>query len=179
MQLGYWEITLAILIPGILYASWIDFAERRVPNWLNAALALAGLGAQFAFGGWNGLGVGLTGLLVGFGVLIVPWLMHGMGAGDVKLMAAVGALKGPIFLVFASFYVIVAAGLAAIVVLAVKRRLIPTLRWAATLMVSAFVPGFPPRQLGVEQTEMPFAPAIFLGVAYAAVLEMAHGPFSF
>ncbi|GMU80566.1 MAG: hypothetical protein AMXMBFR47_04370 [Planctomycetota bacterium] len=95
MQLGYWELTLAILIPGILYASWIDFAERRVPNWLNAALALAGLGAQFAFGGWNGLGVAMLGLLVGFGVLIVPWMMHGMGAGDVKLMAAIGAWLGP------------------------------------------------------------------------------------
>lgn len=95
MQLGYWELTLAILIPGILYASWIDFAERRVPNWLNAVLALAGLGAQFAFGGWNGLGVAMLGLLVGFGVLIVPWMMHGMGAGDVKLMAAIGAWLGP------------------------------------------------------------------------------------
>ncbi|MCC6360022.1 MAG: prepilin peptidase [Phycisphaerales bacterium] len=95
MQLGYWELTLAILIPGILYASWIDFAERRVPNWLNAALALAGLGAQFAFGGWNGLGIAMLGLLVGFGVLIVPWMMHGMGAGDVKLMAAIGAWLGP------------------------------------------------------------------------------------
>jgi prepilin peptidase CpaA len=37
----------------------------------------------------------LLGMLVGFGVLIVPWLMHGMGAGDVKLMAAIGAWFGP------------------------------------------------------------------------------------
>lgn len=95
MHLGYWEITLAILIPGILYASWIDFAQRRVPNWLNAALALSGLTLQFAFGGWSGLALGAQGLLIGFAVLIVPWLMHGMGAGDVKLMAAIGAWLGP------------------------------------------------------------------------------------
>jgi Flp pilus assembly protein protease CpaA len=49
MNFGYWEITLAVLIPGILYASWIDYAQRRVPNWLNAALAAAGLAAQAVF----------------------------------------------------------------------------------------------------------------------------------
>lgn len=101
MSFGYWELALALLIPGILYASWIDFAERRVPNWLNALIAACGLAAQGVFFGWSdsetGMGVatGLLGLLVGFGVLIVPWMMHGMGAGDVKLMAAIGAWLGP------------------------------------------------------------------------------------
>jgi prepilin peptidase CpaA len=100
----YWQLTLALLIPGTLYASWIDFAQRRVPNWLNAVLALAGLALQVAAFGWwtsgadgmrGGLGWGLLGLLTGFGLLIVPWLMHGMGAGDVKLMAAIGCWLGP------------------------------------------------------------------------------------
>lgn len=95
MSFGYWELTLAILIPAILYASWIDYSERRVPNWLNAALAAAGLIMQGAFFGWQGVGVGALGMAVGFGVLILPWAMHGMGAGDVKLMAAIGAWLGP------------------------------------------------------------------------------------
>ncbi len=93
--MGYWEITLAVLIPGTLYASWIDFAERRVPNWLNASLALVGLIVSTSFFGVSGLGWSLAGLAVGFAVLIVPWLMHGMGAGDVKLMMAIGAWIGP------------------------------------------------------------------------------------
>jgi prepilin peptidase CpaA len=95
MPIGYWEVTLAALIPAILYASWIDFARHRVPNWLTAAIAAFGLINQAVFHGWSGVGAGLLGLLVGFGVLIVPWLMHGMGAGDVKLMAAIGAWLGP------------------------------------------------------------------------------------
>jgi len=41
------------------------------------------------------MGWGVVGLLIGFGVLIVPWLMHGMGAGDVKLMMAIGVWLGP------------------------------------------------------------------------------------
>jgi prepilin peptidase CpaA len=100
MNIGFWEITLAVLVPGTLYAAWIDYAQRRVPNWLNATLALAGLAAQGLYFGWyrpgiGGIGWGLLGLAVGFGVLIVPWLMHGMGAGDVKLMAAMGCWLGP------------------------------------------------------------------------------------
>lgn len=102
MGLGYWDLTLAILIPATLYASWIDYAERRVPNWLNALIACAGLTLQTVFFGLSGLGDGALGLLVGFALLILPWLMHGMGAGDVKLMAAIGAWLGP-WLTFVSF----------------------------------------------------------------------------
>ncbi|HRS27561.1 MAG TPA: A24 family peptidase [Phycisphaerae bacterium] len=95
MTLGFWETTWAILVPGILYASWVDYSQRRVPNWLNATLAAAGLATQAAHFGWSGVSAGLLGMLVGLGVLIVPWLMHGMGAGDVKLMAAIGCWLGP------------------------------------------------------------------------------------
>lgn len=98
----YWNLTLLLLIPGTLYASWIDYSQKRVPNWLNALLAVGGLLFQGLAFGWydgagrgGGVGWGLLGLLVGFGVLIVPWLMHGMGAGDVKLMMAIGCWLGP------------------------------------------------------------------------------------
>jgi prepilin peptidase CpaA len=91
----FWAVTCAILVPGVLWASWIDYAERRVPNWLNAALIVLGFAVQGYFHGWSGLGAGLAGLAVGFGVLIIPWMMHGMGAGDVKLMAAIGVWFGP------------------------------------------------------------------------------------
>lgn len=92
---GYPELSLLVLAPGVLYAAWFDYAQRRVPNWLNATLAGTGLTAQLIFFGWGGLLEGFLGLLVGFGVLILPWAMHGMGAGDVKLMAAIGAWLGP------------------------------------------------------------------------------------
>ncbi|MBK9121381.1 MAG: prepilin peptidase [Phycisphaerales bacterium] len=122
----YWELTLTLLIPAILYASWIDFAERRVPNWLNALIAITGLTMQAIAFGWytsgeervlGGVGWGLLGLLVGFGVLIVPWAMHGMGAGDVKLMAAIGCWLGP-WLTLVSFAAgAVIGGLAAVVMI--------------------------------------------------------------
>jgi prepilin peptidase CpaA len=91
----YWAATCAVLVPGVLLASWIDYAQRRVPNWLNASLILIGFVVQGIFHGPGGMWAGFLGLLVGFGVLIVPWMMHGMGAGDVKLMAAIGVWFGP------------------------------------------------------------------------------------
>lgn len=96
MSLGYWEVTLWVVVPATLWASWIDYKERRVPNWLNAALALTGVAMQYAYFGTSGLQAAFWGMVVGLAVLIVPWLMHGMGAGDVKLMAAIGAWFGPL-----------------------------------------------------------------------------------
>jgi prepilin peptidase CpaA len=104
MSSGYLITTCAIMVPGILWASWIDYKERRVPNWLNASLACLGFMAQAYFWGGHGVTAGLLGLCVGFATLIVPWLMHGMGAGDVKLMMAIGVWLGP-WLTFISFCV--------------------------------------------------------------------------
>ena len=95
MVMSYWAATCLILIPAALYASWIDYSEKRVPNWLNAVIALAGFAAQGVYFGTAGLTDGALGMLVGFGVLIGPWLVYGMGAGDVKLMAAIGVWFGP------------------------------------------------------------------------------------
>lgn len=124
MSFGYWEVTLTVLIPTTLYASWVDYSQKRVPNWLNAALATSGLITQAAFFGWMGLGTSVLGLLVGLGVLILPWLFHGMGAGDVKLMAAVGAWLGP-WLTLLSFVVgaLLAGVVAMVMILATGRAI--------------------------------------------------------
>ena len=102
MDIDFWHVTCAILVPGVLLASWIDYAQHRVPNWLNLALIVIGFSVQAIYFGSVGLSTALVGMLTGFGLLIVPWLMHGMGAGDVKLMAAIGVWVGPL-LTFYSF----------------------------------------------------------------------------
>jgi len=101
MEFGFWQTTCAILIPGVLLASWIDYSQRRVPNWLNALLIVMGFIVQACYFGTAGLASGCWGLLTGFGLLIVPWLMHGMGAGDVKLLAAIGVWLGPLLTLYA------------------------------------------------------------------------------
>ncbi len=96
-QSGFGIMVVVILVPAMLIASWNDYRNHRVSNRLNALIVLTGLGVQAFFGGWSGLEAGLLGVLVGFGMLVGLWAMRGMGAGDVKFMAAVGAWLGPLW----------------------------------------------------------------------------------
>ncbi len=107
-ELGYAEVMGVLIVPAMLVACWSDVRRHRVPNWLNATIAATGLAVQGFFFGWAGVQAGLMGLGAGFGLLIVLWLMHGMGAGDVKFMAALGAWLGPT----ATFWAVIAGGLA-------------------------------------------------------------------
>ena len=134
MNFGFWELTLAVLIPGVLYASWIDFAQRKVPNWLNASLGLAGLAASTWFFGLNGLGWGLFGMLIGFAVLIGPWLMHGMGAGDVKLMMAIGCWLGPWLTLYSFAAGAIVGGIAAVAMIYSTKRTVHALANMQTIM---------------------------------------------
>lgn len=102
MEFEYWYLACAFLVPTTLWASWVDYSERRVPNRLNLTILVCGIAAQVYFFGWGGAAAAFWGITIGFSLLIVPWLMHGMGAGDVKLMAAMGAWMGPM-LTFYSF----------------------------------------------------------------------------
>ncbi|GAB4324209.1 MAG: prepilin peptidase [Candidatus Zixiibacteriota bacterium] len=79
-----------------------DLRWRRIPNVLTFPAAGLGLVFGFVIGGLEGLKVAALGMGIGLGALIVPYLAGGMGAGDVKLMAALGSLVGPhvIFSVF-------------------------------------------------------------------------------
>jgi prepilin peptidase CpaA len=124
---GYAEVMLAAIVPAALLASWKDYREHRVPNWLNAAIALTGLATQATFGGWAGLENGLKGMLLAFGMLVLFWAIKGMGAGDVKFMAAIGAWLGPDMAVGAVMVGALLGGLMAVGMI-IRRR-----RWKETL----------------------------------------------
>jgi prepilin peptidase CpaA len=128
MESGFWQLTCVILIPGIVLASWFDYSQKRVPNWLNLTLILAGFAAQGVFFQTAGLAVGFWGMLAGFGLLIVPWLMHGMGAGDVKLMAAIGVWLGPRLTCYSFALGVVLGGLVAVAMIVSTKRL--RMAWA-------------------------------------------------
>jgi len=72
----------------------MDVRSGRIPNWLTGGGFLVGLAFQTGLAGWRGLQTGLTGALVGGGIFFLVFLVRGMGAGDVKLMATVGAWVG-------------------------------------------------------------------------------------
>ena len=86
---------LVILLPVILIvASWIDLKQHRIPNLLTLSALVIGVSLQLLLHGWEGLTYSLGGMAVGFLILIPFYIKGGMGAGDVKLMAAAGAFLG-------------------------------------------------------------------------------------
>ena len=102
-----WWPTLIVLA----VATFTDLRSRRIPNWLVLPFMLAGLVASTWLGGWHGLGHSFAGL--GLGILIYGFLfwVGGMGAGDVKLAAAIGAWIGPDQLFIALIVTAMAGGI--------------------------------------------------------------------
>jgi prepilin peptidase CpaA len=118
------EILLAAVVA---IAAIFDIRFRRIPNWL----VLAGIFAGFV---WNSYAFGLTGLAhaaeglgVGFILYFPLYLLRARGAGDVKLLAAVGAITGPGNCVWIFFLTAILGGLIALVLLLVRGRLSKTM----------------------------------------------------
>ena len=111
-----------------------DLRDRRIPNTLCGSAVLAGLALHTAFGGWHGLGdSAVAGLVAGFLTLIF-WFAGGMGAGDVKLMAAVGCLTGFTLLPETLLSTAIAGGLLAVAVSLYHGRMRETMRNVTVLV---------------------------------------------
>ena len=82
-----WWPTVAVLA----IATFTDLRSRRIPNWLVFPFMVAGLGASFFRSGWQGLEHSVGGFALGLAAFGVFAAMGGMGMGDVKLCAAIGA----------------------------------------------------------------------------------------
>lgn len=83
------------LVGTVTAAAWSDLTTRKIPNWITVSGAVLGVALQTWFGGLHGAWMSVTGAVLGIGIFIGLFIAGGMGAGDVKLFGAVGALIGP------------------------------------------------------------------------------------
>ena len=125
-----------MLILLLLAAAVIDWRTHRIPNWLTVAGMAYGLvfNATHSTSISAGLIHGASGLAVGLALLLPLWLLRVLGAGDVKLMAAVGAFLGPAAVVTSAVWVFVAGGVLAVATSAFRgslRSLFANLRFIA------------------------------------------------
>jgi prepilin peptidase CpaA len=105
------EIVLGI---ALLTSLITDIRSRKILNVVTLPVILFGLSYFTIIDGWEGFLFSGKGFLVGFALLLIPYLMGGMGAGDVKLMAAIGAMKGSIFILNAFVYIALIGGVIAL-----------------------------------------------------------------
>ena len=130
-----------IVIPLVLsvWMAWGDIKSRRIPNYLTLGTALAGLGFQAGLYGWSGLGSGLLGMVLGFAFLIAFYVKGGMGAGDVKALAALGAWLGPGKTFELFIYMALFGGLITIVMLWRRKQLWSSLRQGLSSLKNRFL----------------------------------------
>ena len=103
-------------------AAFDDLRRNAVSNWINALALGAGLLYHAVRGGWTGFALALAGALLGFVVFLLFYWLGAMGGGDVKLMAAFGALLGPSGILLAALLAAPAGALIAAACLAWNRR---------------------------------------------------------
>lgn len=82
----FWFLSVTLVVAAI-----IDGRQLKVPNWLTFSLIFSGWMFSFVDGGWAGLGWSLVGTAAGLGLLLPAYAIGGMGSGDVKLLAGIGA----------------------------------------------------------------------------------------
>jgi prepilin peptidase CpaA len=145
-------VLLIGLAIGLILAAVIDVRESRVPNWLTFSLAGFGMAVHGWHQGFNGLILSVEGLAVGILCLIFFYIKGGMGAGDVKLLGAIGAILGPHLVVYVFGIAAILGGLYSLAMLSSQGGLrytwdriillfriillLNTLRWSKTVVMA-------------------------------------------
>jgi prepilin peptidase CpaA len=159
-----------VLAAGLAAATAIDLRSRRIPNELTAAMALTGAGLAVA--GVSGISIAgsLGGMVLGLLLMLPGYLLGATGAGDVKLMGAVGAIVGPP-LVLSAFVCTSLAGGALAVIVAVRRRRLGTTLAKTGRLVAA--PGAAQQEIKAATAASKFAygPAIAVGSLIAVLIS--------
>jgi prepilin peptidase CpaA len=151
-----------------LAACVTDLRSRRIPNVLTFGAAGAALLYSAVTGGWSGLGMAMLGWLIGAVAFIVPFALGGLGGGDVKLLAAIGAWIGPAGAFWLVLYTGIAGGVMAIVVAISSGYLRKALQNVSLLLMHWRVMGLRPlSEVSLESSEGPrlaYALPIFAGL---------------
>lgn len=167
-------IVCAIIVATVCMVT--DLARRRIFNVVTLPAAAIGLLLGLVLGGWKGLMMSAAGMGVGFALMLLPYYVGGMGAGDVKLMAALGALVGlaPIIQIF--LYTAIIGGVIAVITALSKGTLKRAFRnivdWTTSLVlqrIGGVKGGLKDTQLSQTAGMIPYGVAIAFGVfAYLA-----------
>jgi prepilin peptidase CpaA len=157
------------LLPALFaaIAGFTDWRSRRIPNWLTVGGLVVGLLLNSVAGGWPGAKNSLLGAGLGL-VLLFPFvLMRSLGAGDWKLIGALGAFLGPSRLITVLFATVLLAGLMALILVIWKRRLGQTLRNIARMLAAVFSFHLPGPEVSLDNPEalkIPFGVAAAIAV---------------
>jgi prepilin peptidase CpaA len=158
------ELVQGCAISAASLGALIDLWSRRIPNWVTFGTLLGGIALNAWLHGVDGALIALSGAGLGLAMLLPFYAMRALGAGDVKLLAAVGALIGPQALVSVAVYGALVGGAISVVILLRRRLLSHTL--------GDMLRGALPRRSGATA---PYGVAIASGVYLSLLLPSVIG----
>lgn len=163
---------VAFLVGCLSVAILTDLCFNRIPNWLILDTIFGGGVGQFLNHQYMGVLFSASGLLVGFLCFIPLYAFGKMGAGDVKLLAAVGAVVGPKLVFIAALMTIIAGGILALFYITARGGLPAMARRYTTMitLLAARQPQYLPPEPGeAAGLRFPYALAIACGTAMAVI----------
>ncbi|CAG36266.1 A24 family peptidase [Desulfotalea psychrophila] len=126
------------LLIALSVSTVTDLRARRIPNFITLSMMLIALLVHGLLSGFAGVLFSLQGIACGMGLLLIPHLLGGMGAGDVKLLAAVGAALGAAHTFYAFLVIAILGGLTSIVMLIIRSTCLITLQRMGNAFLAAF-----------------------------------------
>jgi prepilin peptidase CpaA len=154
----------ALAIAGVAVCT--DTKRGIIPNKLTFPAVLIGCVFHGIIGGWDGLGFALSGAGLGLALFLLPFLVGNMGAGDVKLLAALGAFVGP-QVIFGTFFFSVILGGAMGLVILLKHSGLEGMKLTAMTGLG----GLLSLSQGGTRLGFPFASAIFFGLVASFLVK--------
>jgi prepilin peptidase CpaA len=159
-----------VLALGLAAAVVLDVRTRRIPNWLTAGIAAAGFGIS-AGGGHVSVAQAALGMTIGLALMLPGHIIGATGAGDVKLMAAVGAVVGPVPIVRVFLYSAIAGGAIAIAI-AVRRGLVQETFFATTRLVTSPLDARQAIESSGRANRFAYGPAIAAGTLLSFMVHL-------
>jgi prepilin peptidase CpaA len=170
---GFW------MLPALLAAAagWSDWRFRRIPNWLTVPGLVLGVAVNTLVWGWPGARASLLGAILGLGLLLPFVMVRSLGAGDWKLVGALGAFLGPRHLITVLLGAVLVAGVMAVVMVIWHKRVRQTVRNLGRMLAAFLTLHLPGPDVSLDNPEalkVPFGVA----VAVAVILYSAQQAWS-
>jgi prepilin peptidase CpaA len=133
------DIQIGFVSLMIITAFFIDIRSRIIPNWLTVCGVLGGLIINLIRHGKEGILFSVSGMFVGLCSLLVLYYLGALGAGDVKLFAAIGAIAGTEFVFNNMIYSLVYAGTIGCFILIARRLVRHRAAWIISIICSLLI----------------------------------------
>lgn len=161
---------IIVLSPLLITAIYTDLRWSRIPNWLTFSAMSVGIVVHAWIDGLQGALTSSAGLAVGMGLFVLPYACRAIGAGDVKLMAAIGSMVGPSGVLSVAVLSALTGGLYALCAMSYQWGLATTSKKLAFATYGACVTG---GVTGMENLRLPFRLRYGLAIAVGTLLFLA------